>query len=165
MKVITLKIVTIPAPSFKICQRNSSDLAQCVKESIELIRPRLKTGDLGNGFAITPLEPINIDDILIQKNGLFVSLTNLKALGAANFHVDKLRINAENFKVDVLVTVPRIDAYGKYKLRMTLGVLNLDGEGNAKAYLGNDVLNSFYNSREIIYVLPTYREFKIENFI
>jgi len=102
--------VVLP-PSFKICSRNSPDLAQCVKESIELIRPRLKSGDLGNGFAITPLEPINIDDILIQKNGLYVSLTNLKARGAANFHVDKLRINAENFKVDVLVTVPRIDAY------------------------------------------------------
>lgn len=119
-----------------------------------MIRPKLKSGNLGNGFAIDPLEPINIDDILIQKNGLYVSLTNIKALGAANFRIDKLRINAENFKVDVIVTLPRIEAFGQYKLRMTLGVLNLDGDGNMKALLGKDFLMNFPSghSSKIIYL-------------
>lgn len=108
-----------------------------MKESIEIIRPKLKNGDFGNGFAIDPLEPIRIDDIIIQRNGFNVNLFNLKANGATNFKVEKLRMNVENFKVDVIVDVPKVEAFGQYKLEMMLGVLNLKGEGNMRAFLGN----------------------------
>ena len=127
----------IAAPTLKVCPRNSQNLAQCVKESIELIRPRLKTGDLGNGMRIDPLEPFNVEDITINRgDGFYVHLANLKAFGATNFKVGKLRINANDFKIDALVDVPKIDAFGQYKLKMVLGVLNLKGDGNMKANIG-----------------------------
>ena len=102
-----------------------------------MIRPRLKTGDLGNGMRIDPLEPFHVEDITINRGeGFYVHLSNLKALGATNFKIGKLRINAIDFKIDVLVDVPKIDAYGQYKLKMVLGVLNLKGDGNMKANIG-----------------------------
>lgn len=125
------------ASSFKICPRNSPNLAKCVKESIELLRPRLKTGDLGDGVKIDGLEPLKIDDIVINRGeGFYVNLNNLKALGAMNFKIEKLRVNVNDFKIDALVEIPKIEAYGKYKLQMLLGILNLKGEGNMKANLG-----------------------------
>lgn len=128
------------ASSFKICPRNSQNLAKCVKESIELIRPRLKTGDLGDGVKIEALEPIKIDDIVIHRgDGFYVNLSNLKAFGATNFKVEKLRINVKNFKVDAVIDLPKLEAFGKYKLQMVLGILNLKGEGNMKANLGMKV--------------------------
>lgn len=131
-KLLIIAIIT----AFKTCQRSSPTLAKCVKDSIELIRPKLKSGDFGNGFAIDPFEPMKIDDILIQKNGLFVHLTNIKSIGASNFIIDKLRINTDHFKVDVIVNVPRIDAIGQYKVQMALGILNINGDGDMKAHLG-----------------------------
>lgn len=116
-------------------------MAKCVKESIEILRPRLKDGNLGEGFQIEGLEPITIEDIEIKRNqGFYVFLSNLRAYGAINFKIDKLRINVEKFKVDVLVDVPKIEAFGKYKLQMALGVLNLKGEGNMKANIGKKKL-------------------------
>lgn len=60
-----------------------------------------------------------------------------------NFRVDKLRINVVDFKVDVLVDVPKIEAVGNYKLQMMLGILNLKGDGNMKANLGEKVFVLF----------------------
>lgn len=129
--------VTIAASTFKICHKSSPNLAQCVKESIELIRPNLKTGNFGNGFVIDPLEPLKIEDIIIERgNSFHVSLTNIKAIGAMNFKINKLRINVDNFRIDAIVDVPKIQAYGDYKLNMLLGVLNLRGEGTANANIG-----------------------------
>lgn len=102
----------------------------------------MKTGDFGNGFVVDPLEPIKIEDIVIDRgDGFYVNLFNLKASGPSNFRVNKLRINVENFKVEAIVDVPKIEATGNYKLNMKLGVLNLIGNGNMKAYLGKKDLD------------------------
>lgn len=120
-----------------MCQRSNPDLAQCVKQSIELIRPKLGSGDLGNGFVINSLEPIELDDIIINRgDGLFMHLSNLRATGASKFQIQKLRINIEHFRIDALVEIPRVEAVGHYQLKMNLGVLNLNGEGTQYATLG-----------------------------
>jgi hypothetical protein len=108
-----------------------------VKESIELLRPRLKTGDWGNGVRTDSLEPFNVEDIAINRgDGFYVHLANLKAFGASNFKIDKLRMNPNDFKVDGIVDIPSIEVFGKYKVNMLLGILNLNGEGNMKGNLG-----------------------------
>lgn len=108
-----------------------------MKSSIEFLRPQLKTGDFGNGFLVDSIEPIKIDDIVIDRgDGFYVNLFNLNAKGASNFKINKMRVNPENFKVDAIVDVPQIEAYGNYKLKMKLGVLDLAGNGNMRAYLG-----------------------------
>lgn len=112
-----------------------------MKESIEILRPRLSNGDLGDGVLVDGLEPLKIDDIVINRGeGFYVNLNNLKALGVKNFKIDKLRINVVDFKVDVLVDVPKIEAFGKYKLKMLLGILQLNSEGNMKGVLGEKVV-------------------------
>lgn len=42
--------------------------------------------------------------------------------------------------MEAIVDVPKIEAVGNYKLNMRLGVLNLIGNGNMKAYLGKMIL-------------------------
>lgn len=131
------------ASTFKICQRSDPNLAKCVKDSIEAIRPSLGTGNFGSGFVIDALEPLKVDDIVIQRNGLYANLYNVRANGATSFQVEKLRINFENFKIDAIVQVPKIEAYGQYKLQMNLGVLNIQGDGNAKAKIGEILKKAF----------------------
>lgn len=129
------------AQSFKLCPRNSPDLAKCVSDSIDILRPTLRSGNFGNGFFVDPLDPIKLDDIIIDRGeGFYVNLSNLKATGASNFKITKFRINLDKFRVDAIVDVPKVEALGLYKLKMLLGVLNLKGEGNVKANLGTNVL-------------------------
>lgn len=127
----------IAAQSFKLCPKNSPDLAKCVSDSINSLRTNLKTGDFGNGFFVDALDPIKLDDIIIDRGeGFYVNLNNLRATGASNFKITKFRINLANFRVDAIFEIPKVEAFGLYKLKMLLGVLNLQGEGNVKAYLG-----------------------------
>lgn len=65
-----------------------------------------------------------------------MNCANLKASGATNFRINKLRINLDPFRVDVIVDVPKIEAVGKYKLNLALGVLTLKGDGDVKANIG-----------------------------
>lgn len=135
--IINQKFWFFLAPSLKICSRSSPNLAQCVKESIEFLRPRLKTGDFGNGFKIDPLDPLKVENIVIKRgNGFFVNFYNLKGFGAWNFKINKIRVSADPFRIDALVDVPRVDAFGDYNLDMALGILNLKGQGSVKANLG-----------------------------
>lgn len=136
MEFIYIKVI-ITASNFKICPRNTANLAKCVKEAIEGVRPNLKDGKLADGFQIEPMEPLVIEDIEIKRGpGFWALLSNLKAYSATNFKIEKMRINVEKFKVDLIVLVPRIDAIGKYKLQMALGPLNMKGEGQMKATVG-----------------------------
>jgi hypothetical protein len=116
-------------------------LAQCVKESIEFLRPSLKSGNLGNGFLIDSIDPMNIDDIIIQRNSFYVNLNNIKAFGSSNFKIKKIRVSADPFKIDAIIEVPKVEAYGKYKLNMKLGILQLKGDGDVKAVIGMKFIN------------------------
>lgn len=101
------------------------------------MRPRLKTGDLGNGFLIDPLDPLGVEDIIIRRgNGFFVHFSNLKGVGMSNFRVNKLRISSDPFKVDFILEVQKMEAFGTYKLDMALGIINLKGNGKVKAIIG-----------------------------
>lgn len=127
----------LSAPSFKLCSRSSPNLAGCVKESIEFIRPSLKSGDFGNGFKIDPLEPLPVDDIVIKRGaGLYMKFTNMKGNGAMDFKVNKIRFNADPFKVDMVLEIPRMEVFGKYNLDLSLGIIKLKGDGDAKANIG-----------------------------
>lgn len=93
---------------------------------------------------IDALEPLKVEDIIIERGpGFQVSLLNIKAVGAMNFKINKLRINVDNFRIDAIVDVPRIQAYGNYKLNMILGILNLRGEGTTNANIGEIDAYSF----------------------
>lgn len=132
------------AQSFKLCPRNTPDMAKCVSDSINLLRPVLKSGDFGNGFFVDALDPIKLEDIIIDRGeGFYVNLNNLKATGASNFKITKFRINLEKFRVDAIVEVPKVEAFGLYRLKMLLGVLNLKGEGNFKANIGKMDFENF----------------------
>jgi len=73
-------------------------LAQCIKSAIEAVRPFVKSGALGDGFQIEKLDPLLIGDISVNK-GLQIDLKDMHASGISNFVVDKIRVNANNFKV------------------------------------------------------------------
>jgi hypothetical protein len=80
-----------------------------VKDSVEHIRPYLKTGDFGNGFKIDGLEPMIVENLIVDKGkGFYVNLRNIRAYHASNFNIEKIRINTENFNIDAIINIKNV---------------------------------------------------------
>ncbi|KAG5682318.1 hypothetical protein PVAND_011677 [Polypedilum vanderplanki] len=129
--------VSIPS-SLKFCPKASPTIANCIKNSIEHLRPFLKTGDLGNNFLINGLEPLDIDDINLERGqGFFFYLQNIKAFKVSNFRIDKVRVNMKNLDFEFIIDIPVADSIGDYKINLILGVVNIKGEGKFNSKLEN----------------------------
>ena len=48
------------ATFFPVCLRDDPQLGQCIIQAINSLKPKLATGDLGQGFRIPPAEPLYI---------------------------------------------------------------------------------------------------------
>lgn len=161
------------APSFKICQKSSPNLASCVTNSIEYLRPNLKAGDLGNGFKTPSIDPLLIDDIKLERGrGFFFHLNNLKVYKLTNFKVDKLRVNPDTFHIDVLLKIPNVDASSDYKINLLLGLVAIQGQGKVtgtietvKVRLTVDTESFFKNGIEYKRVKNLRTLVKLENLV
>jgi Haemolymph juvenile hormone binding protein (JHBP) len=55
------------------------------------------------------MEPMHIDDIIIERGrGFYISLKNIRAFQISNFNIEKLRVNTDNFNIDVIVNIPNV---------------------------------------------------------
>ncbi|KAG5666680.1 hypothetical protein PVAND_014695 [Polypedilum vanderplanki] len=114
-----------------ICSRNHPKLSECIINAIEILRPSLRTGDFGQGFRVPPLEPFTVPQINFgEEQGLQVFLSNVQVRGASKFVIDKLRVNFNELKMDLLLTTPKLDISGKYKLKFNFlsSLVNSEGE-------------------------------------
>lgn len=126
------------ANTFKICRQNDRNVSACVKDSIEFLRPYLRSGDLGGGFKVDSIDPISIDDFIVDKSGIYAHVTNLKAFGAGNFIIDRFKVDIPNARIDALVTVPKIEANGIYKVNIGgRSLLNVQSTGKVRNILPN----------------------------
>lgn len=138
MKNVTENFNYPSASSFRICTQKAQNYSACVQQSIEAIRPFLKTGDFGSGFKLkNGIDPISIDDFTVDKQGIYAVITNLVAYGASNFVFDRFKIDLEKAKMDVIITIPRVEALGNYKINLGRSLLNVRSNGRIKNTLSN----------------------------
>lgn len=124
------------APSIRPCLRNSPNAADCVKQAIEQLRPQISTGVFGPNLQVDAmLKKLYIGDLSVNRN-LDLKLLGLVVIGMDNFKIEKLRINTDNFKLEMIVSFPHIEGLAKYILKWNLGVA-LQGSGDNKITLDN----------------------------
>ncbi|XP_025834590.1 uncharacterized protein LOC112905760 [Agrilus planipennis] len=83
-----------PIPKYiHLCKRNDPEVGKCVRASIEVLRPHLKSGipELG----VPTLEPFHIPKIDIirgqNSNNFRAGLSNIDVFGASDFQIKKLK--------------------------------------------------------------------------
>ncbi|KAG5680724.1 hypothetical protein PVAND_010214 [Polypedilum vanderplanki] len=129
-------MATLPS-NFLTCPRNLPNVADCVKHAIEVLRPQITTGQFGpNLITDESLNPLIIGDVNVQRT-FNMKLTNLRIFGMANFKIEKLRINTEKFKLEMIISIPRIDGTANYSMRMMIALLNLQGNGSHDILMEN----------------------------
>lgn len=125
------------ASSFPICPKRHPNISECVKQAIEVLRPRIKSGNFGEGLIVQGIDPLRLNDIYILRPSFNANLTNVIASGSGNFNIEKIRVDFDRSLMDVLVTVPKIQVSGYYVNQFGLGILKTRGKGRISAWLGN----------------------------
>lgn len=83
----------ILASFLKICHRNDSNINECVKGSLEKLRPLLSKGI--PEFGIPSCEPLTIQEVVIDQGNGPVSVkstyTDIKVYGPSDFELRSIR--------------------------------------------------------------------------
>uniref|UniRef100_A0A182NEN7 Uncharacterized protein n=1 Tax=Anopheles dirus TaxID=7168 RepID=A0A182NEN7_9DIPT len=124
----------------RACPRNSTDLNQCIIDVVNELRPRLATGDFGENFTITSLEPIKIDRLTIERGENFkANFTNFRISGATHektgFIVKKLKTDLPTRQINATLLLPKLQVNSKYSLKMSILVLQINGDGDLQVNL------------------------------
>ena len=73
------------------CNRTDTNLNDCITRSVELLRPALTSGDLGENFRIPELEPLFIDEILMKRGDFLANFNNLLVSGPSQFVLKNMK--------------------------------------------------------------------------
>jgi hypothetical protein len=103
-------------------------------ESIEMLRPHITVGDLGENFTIPKLEPLNIDEIKISNgNDLQAIFSNLSVFGPSQFNLLNLNstLDIACMKFDFDIELPLLEFYGDYSIGLNI-LIKFRGKGKLK---------------------------------
>ncbi|KAK9503718.1 hypothetical protein O3M35_010220 [Rhynocoris fuscipes] len=119
-------------PSFiKICKRTDPNLDECVKDSVEKIRPHLSKGipELG----IPGCEPLILPEIIMNQGKGSVSVqskySNIKIFGPSQFILKSVKLDLDNDKVKIKLWLPRLETSGDYTINGRILMLPIAGQG------------------------------------
>ncbi|KAJ8953216.1 hypothetical protein NQ314_007381 [Rhamnusium bicolor] len=114
-----------------ICKRNDVHVAKCIRESIEIIRPKLKNGITELG--VPGLEPLRIDEIEIfrgdDSSNFKAVLKNVDVSGASEFKITKLKLDVDKNTYRIGVRFPGLDLTGDYDINARVLVAPIKGSG------------------------------------
>jgi hypothetical protein len=118
-----------------ICKRSDPHVARCIRESVEILKPRLKSGI--PEINVPSLEPLRIDEIAIFRgeppSNLKAFLRNIDVHGASDFQITKLKLNIDKNTYRLGVRFPKMTMVGDYDIDARLLVVPIKGSGKFTA--------------------------------
>ncbi|CAG9768269.1 unnamed protein product [Ceutorhynchus assimilis] len=145
-----------------ICHRNDPEVAECIKNSVEALRPRLIQGI--PELDVPGLDPLKIKKIVIfdgaQTPNLDASLSNVVAHGAGNFKITTLKLDVEKKTYRVGVKIPSLQMEGDYDIDAKILVTPIKSKGHfhanatdidGQALIQGDVNNNRFKFQSIAF--------------
>ncbi|XP_014245421.1 protein takeout-like [Cimex lectularius] len=125
-----LSVSSIDLPEYlHICHRNQPDLAGCIKQSVEDLRPNLIQGipELG----VPPIEPLIIEEPISTKgSGLTVTTKDLKAHGGGNFTILSMAIDIPSYIYKFTIAFDHLKILGNYVVDGKILMIPIKGDGD-----------------------------------
>ncbi|XP_070504692.1 protein takeout-like [Chironomus tepperi] len=154
-----LKVCSGKLPSIvQVCSRNDPNIDECIKNSVNKLKPYLGTGNLGDGFVVPALEPFSYEGFSINPSPSFlVKVKNASVIGASNFTIEKLRFNYNKIVLDMITLFPNLTMLGIYDMKAKISILDINGQGDLKASIVNTkmkikITGSRYNSNNQTFI-------------
>lgn len=86
------KFIFFTAENIVPCYRNDPDLAGCIKNRVNELKPRLATGKISDSFTVPQLEPLSLDTIQMSRGTEFKAVfTDLLVRGPSKFQIEKIK--------------------------------------------------------------------------
>ncbi|XP_011309498.1 protein takeout [Fopius arisanus] len=133
--VLDGKCWTEELPSFlKICRRSDPNLNECIKRSVDHLRPYLQTGI--PAFNIPPCEPLHVPEIAISQAAGPVSISssysNIQIGGGSDFNLKSVKIDTDKDRIRLKLYIPRLTMLSDYKMIGKILMLPITGHGRAR---------------------------------
>ncbi|XP_015109262.1 protein takeout [Diachasma alloeum] len=125
----------IQIPSvLKICNRSNPHLNECIKYSVDSLKPYLKSGI--PEFNIPPCEPLHVPQVEIKQDAGPVSISsnysNIKIAGGSDFNLKSVKIDADNDRIRLKLYIPRLTMTSNYNMSGKILMLPITGHGQAR---------------------------------
>ncbi|XP_071053222.1 protein takeout-like [Onthophagus taurus] len=119
-------------PSFlKICHRHDPNLEDCIKKSVEQLRPKLSEGI--PEFDIPSCEPLYVPEVVIDQGNGPLSIksdyTNIKVYGPSEFELKSVRVDLDKDRVKLKVKLPRLELTSDYSMNGKILMMPISGSG------------------------------------
>ncbi|XP_012275264.1 circadian clock-controlled protein [Orussus abietinus] len=127
--VVVSAALAIDVPDFiHVCKRSDPNIEACITESVEKLRPYLKTGV--PEYNIPSLEPLLLNELVASEgSGLRITAKNVHAYGASDFIVRRLKIDLDHLRFAVDVDLPHLYIDGQYSIDGRVLLLPIRGSG------------------------------------
>ncbi|XP_068903387.1 protein takeout-like isoform X2 [Tenebrio molitor] len=118
-------------PYIKVCTSSEKNLTNCIIDSVNLLRPKLKEGI--SELNVPPIEPLLLDEVKLRSGPsnakINANITNIKVWGPSGFEILELKPNLPKAKFAFKVTIPALHFEGDYDIDMKILVLEYKGVG------------------------------------
>ncbi|XP_061504177.1 uncharacterized protein LOC11175689 [Anopheles gambiae] len=114
-----------------VCHREDPKLTECMKESIETLRPYLARGI--PELDIPSIDPIHLGDLIVAESvpgqGVSISAKDIKAYGPSNFKLKKLNVIEYGKIYSFELELPHLYVEGRYVVDGRILLLPVKGSG------------------------------------
>ncbi|KAK0182275.1 hypothetical protein PV327_000429 [Microctonus hyperodae] len=137
LNVLFIRFAIAEVPSYiHVCGRRDPKIDECIKNSIEKVRPKLISGI--PEYDVPPLNPLFIENklTLAATQGFTASASNVTLYNMENFEIKSLHTDLENKKFITRLYFDKMKLQGDYEFSAkilvpieTKGFIDLDAEG------------------------------------
>ncbi|KAL7015290.1 hypothetical protein ACKWTF_016386 [Chironomus riparius] len=147
--ILFIRLARAPLPSiFPVCFRDDPQLGECIVRAVKVLQPRLITGDLGEGYIIPKIDPFYIPKIIYGTDRVFKAiLSDVYLKGMSNFNIDKLHVDINDIRFDMILSFPKIDMTANYQMIFNLFGAPLFSEGKMHEGLSNTKIRLIMKAR------------------
>ncbi|KAF7282496.1 hypothetical protein GWI33_002600 [Rhynchophorus ferrugineus] len=137
-------LVDANIPSYiKLCKRTDPNVSQCLRESIEYLRPKLKEGI--PELNVPSLEPLPLNEIRLNSGPnqarINANISNLLVHGPTTFKINDLKADLKRTRFLTQFTIPTLYFEGNYELDMNVLFIKYQGRGPINGTFTNYVFN------------------------
>ncbi|KAG8282426.1 hypothetical protein J6590_036392 [Homalodisca vitripennis] len=159
LNMINLPCALLVSASYiQICKRNDPHLEDCILDSVEKLRPKLKTGI--PELDVPGLEPLVLPVVDVSRGtGVRARGTNVTVRGASNFKVTNLKADLNNTKFYIGIKIPFLTFDAQYEVNARILVVPVKGKGPIKANATDVEGNAVLKGRKISRDGDTYVDF------
>lgn len=121
------------------CSRKDPKLDVCVSKTLNHLKPYLVKGI--PELELPSIEPLTIPELGMENGQGAVRVSalfsNITCVGAGNYNVTKVRVDLNSLRIDLHLTIPKVELQGRYEVAGNVLLFPIQSQGDFWALFGD----------------------------